>query len=216
MVNRPLGENAVYPGVHRDGLRANLVIAWLLGLFALGSAVPSGSFAPTVLQFRPEAQRRLEPAKVSTSVERQMRRWVTRTERLTLRVLDAAMGIVWVLAWLATSTALFAGIAGVVGAVDQELVRGLRTQWVRSMRLAWRGTQVFWKSARDRALPLAPRVVLLLAWAYWLSPVDLLGEDWSWASVIDDGFVAAGAGRLFVHLCPNEVLQRNAAKLQIG
>ncbi len=144
------------------------------------------------------------------SIERQVRRWVTRTERLWRRMVDAAQGLFLVLAWFVGSTLLFAAFTGVATSLDRRLLRQVGDRWAHGLRMCWHGARLFWKAAAHRGLPLAPRVLLGAAVLYWLSPIDLLGESWGWLSGLDDGVVAAGAGRLFLRLCPAEVLQRYA------
>lgn len=149
------------------------------------------------------------------SIERQVRRWVTRTERLFGRVFEAAQGILLVLVWLLGSSGLFAALAAAASTLDSRLLGEVRDRWAASLATCWRGMRLFWKAALDRALPLGPRLVLAGAWIYWVSPVDLAGEDWGWIGYVDDGAVAAGAARLFLYLCPTDVLKRHAEQMLV-
>ncbi|GIW43498.1 MAG: hypothetical protein KatS3mg077_0780 [Candidatus Binatia bacterium] len=193
-------------------LRRVLLIVLLMDACLAASGAGAASIRPEPIGVRQgAAPEEFGLQSLNVSVERQVRRWVTRTERLSARLLDAAQGIGVVLLWLMVSTGIFASVATAAALADPRVLRDLRRDWRKGTEELFLAGRVLWKASLDRALPLAPRFVVLAAWAYWLLPADLLGgEELWWLAWADDSLVAIGAGRLFVYLCPSEVLERNA------
>ncbi|GBD26377.1 hypothetical protein HRbin30_01709 [bacterium HR30] len=201
-----------HEAVHHGREALTILVVLLCGWVAL-AALPAKGEAWTAAG---PWQGRIVPELVSgSSIERQVRRWVRRTERLSERVADSVQNLVLVLGWLLASSLLFALFTAAIGMLDSRLFRSGRAYWADALRTGAQGVRLFWKSAVDRTLPLTPRLLLGAAWLYWLSPLDLLGEGWGWISCLDDGAVAAGAARVFLYLCPAEVLERHAAEVVV-
>ncbi len=82
---------------------------------------------------------------------------------------------------------------------------------VRQFQLAWR---LFW----DRRVPWPPKLIPPLALAYVLSPIDILPDVTLGLGQLDDIAVLLLAIKLFIELCPVDVvrehLQALGAKIQ--
>jgi hypothetical protein len=155
-------------------------------------------------------------AAADASLERHLRRWITRTERLGGRILQAAGGIVGLLLWLVGSSVVFLVVAAAGAAAEGAVMRRLVSDTPGALRSLWLGMRVFAGAVIDRSLLLVPRLILVAGWCYWLLPSDLFAEEAMLLAYVDDVLVAVGVGKLFLVFCPQAVLEEQAEQLLTG
>lgn len=155
-------------------------------------------------------------AAADASLERHLRRWITRTERLGGRILQAAGGIVGLLLWLVGSSVVFLVVAAAGAAAEGAVMRRLVSDTPGALRSFWLGMRVFAGAVIDRSLLLVPRLILVAGWCYWLLPSDLFAEEAMLLAYVDDVLVAVGVGKLFLVFCPRAVLEEQAEQLLTG
>ncbi|MGQ9730985.1 MAG: YkvA family protein [Candidatus Zipacnadales bacterium] len=70
---------------------------------------------------------------------------------------------------------------------------------------------------RDKRVPLFPKVLLVGALLYVVSPIDVLSEiTIPFVGVIDDVAIIALALRAFIPLCPRNVVEEHVRRIDIG
>ena len=77
--------------------------------------------------------------------------------------------------------------------------------------------KLYWRLWHDRRVPLFPKVLVVLAIAYLLSPWDFL-PDWNLPFIgeIDDIVILVLALRAFVPLCPRAVVEEHVRLIDEG
>ncbi len=87
-------------------------------------------------------------------------------------------------------------------------------QTLRLLRHLPNFAKLYWRLVWDRRVPLLPKLVLVGAIAYIVSPIDLLPGDL--ATIIglsDDLLVALLAGGLFIPMCPRWVVEEHVRRI---
>ena len=91
------------------------------------------------------------------------------------------------------------------------------------LQLGWRGlrflrhlpdfVRLYWRLLRDRRVSIWPKALLALSLFYVISPVDLLPDTIPFVGEVDDLIVLIAACRLFIYLCPREVVQQHVEQI---
>ena len=76
--------------------------------------------------------------------------------------------------------------------------------------------KVFFRLIKDGRVPLGSKMLLLLVLAYLVMPTDLLPDFLLGLGQIDDLLVAFLGFRLFLRLCPKEVVQEHVQAIAAG
>lgn len=77
--------------------------------------------------------------------------------------------------------------------------------------------KLVWRLFKDRRVGIVPRVVLLVAVAYIVSPIDLLpGGIAPLLGSVDDILVGYLGARGFMALCPKWVVQEHVRRIDAG
>jgi uncharacterized membrane protein YkvA (DUF1232 family) len=74
--------------------------------------------------------------------------------------------------------------------------------------------RLVWRLLRDRVVPLWTKAVPAVAVAYVLWPIDLLPDALLGLGQLDDLAIVVLGARLFVSLCPQQVVQRHLAAIR--
>lgn len=149
-------------------------------------------------------------AAAAPGIEGRVHRMATRTERLAVRLATAISGAAVTWSWILPSTLLFLLISAVASAMDLRML-DLRQQSPQvSARDLGQGVRIFFRILRDRRTPYLPWAVLVSALLYWLLPADLVGDGRPVVGLLDDLLVAVLAAKLFIHLCPDTVVEAHA------
>lgn len=69
--------------------------------------------------------------------------------------------------------------------------------------------KLFWRLLRDRRVPLWPKLLFFLVFAYIFAPVDILPDFLPGLGQIDDLVVLLLGLQGFVRLCPREVVREH-------
>jgi uncharacterized membrane protein YkvA (DUF1232 family) len=90
-------------------------------------------------------------------------------------------------------------------------MRGLRflRHLPNFVRLYWR---LFW----DARVSLWPKGLLLLSFLYVLSPIDIIPDVIPFFGEVDDLVVVIVVCRLFMYMCPREVVQEHVRRIDAG
>ena len=83
---------------------------------------------------------------------------------------------------------------------------GALAQFVRTLRLVWR--LLF-----DARVPVFPKLIILAAIVYIVSPVDLIPDVILGLGQLDDVGVAFLAIRLFIEMCPLSIVEEHRAAI---
>ena len=76
--------------------------------------------------------------------------------------------------------------------------------------------RLYWRLVCDRRVSLWPKALLLLGILYALSPVDFIPDVIPFVGEIDDLVIVIVALRLFIHLCPREVVREHVHRIDTG
>lgn len=79
---------------------------------------------------------------------------------------------------------------------------GALTQMLRTLRLVWR-------LLRDSRVPIFPKLIILAAAIYVISPVDLIPDVILGLGQLDDLGVALFAIAVFIELCPRAIVDEH-------
>jgi uncharacterized membrane protein YkvA (DUF1232 family) len=90
-------------------------------------------------------------------------------------------------------------------------MRGLRflRHLPNFVRLYWR---LFW----DVRVSIWPKGLLLLSFLYVLSPIDIIPDAIPFFGEVDDLVVVIVVCRLFMYMCPREVVQEHVRQIDAG
>ena len=73
--------------------------------------------------------------------------------------------------------------------------------------------RLYWRLLRDRRVSIWPKALLALAALYVVSPVDLIPDIMPFVGEVDDIVVLVAACRLFIYLCPREVVRQHVQQI---
>lgn len=79
---------------------------------------------------------------------------------------------------------------------------GALPQFVRTLRLVWR-------LLTDSRVPIFPKLILLTAILYVLSPIDLVPDVILGLGQLDDVTIAMFGVWLFIELCPRDIVEEH-------
>jgi len=76
--------------------------------------------------------------------------------------------------------------------------------------------RLYWRLLCDRRVSIWPKALLLLSVLYVLSPLDFIPDVIPLFGEIDDLVVVIVVCRLFVYLCPREVVREHVRMIDAG
>ena len=76
--------------------------------------------------------------------------------------------------------------------------------------------QLYWRLVRDGRVSVWPKALLLLSVLYVLSPVDIIPDVIPFVGEVDDLVVVIAACRLFIYLCPPDVVREHVRRIDAG
>ncbi len=91
------------------------------------------------------------------------------------------------------------------------------------LQLGWRGVRflrhlpdfvrLYWRLFRDHRVSIWPKILLVLSAVYVVSPIDLIPDVLPFIGEVDDLIVLITACRLFIYLCPREVVREHVQQI---
>ena len=75
---------------------------------------------------------------------------------------------------------------------------------------------LYWRLVRDGRVSVWPKALLLLSFLYVLSPLDFIPDVIPFVGEVDDLVVLIVACRLFIYLCPPEVVREHVRRIDSG
>ena len=92
--------------------------------------------------------------------------------------------------------------------------------------LAWRAlrfvrhlpqfARLYWRLWCDRRVSIWPKLILALAAVYVISPIDLIPDFTPLLGEVDDLVLAIAACKLFINMCPPDVVQEHVRRISNG
>ena len=77
--------------------------------------------------------------------------------------------------------------------------------------------RLFWRLYRDPRVWFLPKLILAIGVLYFVSPLDLVpGFPWVGIGYIDDVIVLYAAARVFIWLCPRQVVDEHVRLIDQG
>jgi uncharacterized membrane protein YkvA (DUF1232 family) len=77
--------------------------------------------------------------------------------------------------------------------------------------------RLYWRLFQDRRVSVWPKLLLVAAFAYAVSPVDFIPDLLApFVGEVDDLMIIAVALRLFIPLCPREVVDQHVRAIDAG
>lgn len=92
----------------------------------------------------------------------------------------------------------------------------LGTRALRFLRHLPQFVRLYWRLLWDRRVSIWPKALLVLSVLYVLSPVDLIPDVLPFIGEVDDLVVIIAVCRLFMYLCPREVVQEHVRRIDVG
>ena len=94
--------------------------------------------------------------------------------------------------------------------------QSLALRGMRFIRHLPRLVRMYWHLLCDRRVSVWPKALLVLSFIYVLSPIDLIPDFLPVLGEIDDLVVLIAVCRLFIYLCPLEVVREHVYKIDAG
>ena len=76
--------------------------------------------------------------------------------------------------------------------------------------------RLYWRLLCDRRVSPWPKALLVLSFLYVLSPVDFIPDAIPFFGEVDDLVVVMIACRLFIYLCPRDVVREHVSNIDAG
>lgn len=90
------------------------------------------------------------------------------------------------------------------------------TNWLRFVRHLPNFVRLYWRLFRDRRVSIWPKALLVFSLLYLASPLDIIPDVIPFFGEVDDLIVLIVVCRLFMHMCPAEVVQEHVRKIGAG
>jgi uncharacterized membrane protein YkvA (DUF1232 family) len=87
---------------------------------------------------------------------------------------------------------------------------------LRFVRYLPQFARLYWRLFCDRRVSIWPKAVLVLAVVYVVSPIDLLPDFTPLLGEVDDIVLAIAACKLFISMCPRDVVQEHVQRIGEG
>ena len=76
--------------------------------------------------------------------------------------------------------------------------------------------RLYWRLMADGRVSVWPKALLVLSIVYLLSPLDFIPDVLPFIGEVDDLLVLIVACRLFMYLCPPEVVREHVRRIDAG
>jgi uncharacterized membrane protein YkvA (DUF1232 family) len=76
--------------------------------------------------------------------------------------------------------------------------------------------RLYWRLLNDRRVSIWPKALLVLSALYVVSPVDIIPDVIPFFGEVDDLVVVIVVCRLFMYMCPREVVQEHVRRIGAG
>lgn len=92
----------------------------------------------------------------------------------------------------------------------------LALRGLRFVRYLPHFVRLYWRLLWDRRVSIWPKALLIVSLLYVLSPIDFIPDVIPFVGELDDLVVVIAACRLFMYLCPREVVQEHVRRIGAG
>lgn len=100
------------------------------------------------------------------------------------------------------------------GSTWPPLQLGLRG--LRFLRHLPQFARLYWRLMRDRRVSIWPKALLVLGVLYVVSPIDFIPDFMPLIGEVDDLVMVLIVCKLFMYLCPREVVQEHVRRIDAG
>ena len=76
--------------------------------------------------------------------------------------------------------------------------------------------RLYWRLVCDPRVSIWPKALLALSGLYVLSPIDIIPDVIPFIGEVDDLVIVIAVCRLFIYLCPREVVQEHVRRIDAG
>jgi uncharacterized membrane protein YkvA (DUF1232 family) len=76
--------------------------------------------------------------------------------------------------------------------------------------------RLYWRLLQDRRVSIWPKALLMLSVLYVLSPIDIIPDFIPFVGEIDDLVVVIAVCRVFIYMCPRDVVQEHVRRIDAG
>ena len=76
--------------------------------------------------------------------------------------------------------------------------------------------RLYWRLLQDRRVSIWPKAFLVFSLLYVLVPFDILPDIVPFIGQVDDLILLIAACRLFMYLCPRDVVQEHVRRIDTG
>jgi uncharacterized membrane protein YkvA (DUF1232 family) len=145
---------------------------------------------------------------------RRTHRAITHADHAVTRLfsLFIDVGLFWL--WIVGSATVFLFVVAISAVADWHMLDWRRGRLLSVPDHLSHGARVFLRLARDRHTPHVARLLLVLAFLYWLVPKDVIPDD-SWLpGFLDDLVITFWAAKGFMYLCPQALVTRHATAVE--
>jgi len=89
-------------------------------------------------------------------------------------------------------------------------------RWLRFVRHLPNFVRLYWRLFCDARVSIWPKALLVVSVLYLISPVDIIPDVIPFFGEVDDLVVLIIACRLFMYMCPREVVQEHVHRIAGG
>jgi uncharacterized membrane protein YkvA (DUF1232 family) len=93
---------------------------------------------------------------------------------------------------------------------------GNSMRWLRFVRHLPNFVRLYWRLFCDARVSIWPKALLVVSVLYLISPVDIIPDVIPFFGEVDDLVVLIIACRLFMYMCPREVVQEHVHRIAAG
>jgi uncharacterized membrane protein YkvA (DUF1232 family) len=89
-------------------------------------------------------------------------------------------------------------------------------RWLRFVRHLPNFVRLYWRLFCDRRVSIWPKALMVLSLLYLASPIDIIPDVIPVVGEVDDLIVLIVVCRLFMRMCPPEVVQEHVHRIGSG
>ncbi len=93
---------------------------------------------------------------------------------------------------------------------------GISMRWLRFVRHLPNFVRLYWRLFCDSRVSIWPKALIVVSLVYLVSPIDIIPDVIPFFGEVDDLVVLIVACRLFMHMCPREVVREHVHRIAAG
>ena len=93
---------------------------------------------------------------------------------------------------------------------------GTSMRWLRFVRHLPNFMRLYWRLFRDARVSIWPKALIVVSLLYLASPIDIIPDVIPFLGEVDDLVVLIIACRLFMYMCPRDVVREHVRRIAAG